>query len=85
MALDHSRCSTTQITGWLGSIANVVVSAVAIQAVGGVPVTLSIGLVEAIDVAIGVDVVAIGVDGVVFLRWRSNLFIFGFVDVAPAS
>ena len=78
MALDHSRCSTTQITGWLGPIANVVVSAVAIQAVGGVPVTVSIGLVEAIGVAIGVD-------GVVLLRWRSNLFIFGFVDVAPAS
>ena len=73
MTLNHSRCYTTQITGWLYPIAQVVVSAVAIgavTAVGGVPVTLSVTVVvEAIGVAIGVD-------GAVLLRWRSNLFIF---------
>ena len=79
MTLDHSRCYTTQIAGWLCPIAQVVVSAVAIDAVaafvaidavGGVPVTVSVTVVvEAIGVAIGVD-------GAVLLRWRSNLFIF---------
>ena len=81
MTLDHSRCYTTQIAGWLCPIAQVVVSAAAIDAVaafvaiddvaavaavGGVPVTV---VVEAIGVAIDVD-------GAVLLRWRSNLFIF---------
>ena len=85
MTLDHSRCYTTQIAGWLCSIAQVVVSAAAIDAVaafvandavaavaavGGVPVTVSVTVVvEAIGVAIDVD-------GAVLLRWRSNLFIF---------
>jgi hypothetical protein len=78
MALDHSRGRATEITWWLGPIAYVPVVA---STVGGVAVAVPVGVVESVAAAIGVDVTASGV----LLRWRSNLFIFRFMDMASAS
>jgi len=72
MAFDHSRRCSAKVTRRSGSIADTVVVAV----------------VVADDVAfvvvVVVKAVSVGLDAGVLLRRRSDLFVFGFVNMATS-
>jgi hypothetical protein len=72
MAFDHSRRCSAKVTRRSGSIADTVVVAVDVVAD------------DAAFVVVVVKAVSVGLEAGVLLRRRSDLFVFGFVNVATS-